>query len=200
VPDPVAFGADTIDATQTKDARVLLFSIASGTQSWASNDVDFRCDPPLSERTALCVQPRALTWRSPPPAVVAGGAYGPLPFWMSALLDVRDARVIDVELELLRFSRALSSRGFSPSIIEGVTEKNESVEILGRSGEDAIVAVGLAAAPPYAQPYSDAAPWTFDGEPRVIPLLGGARVTIAVHTFGNIAQGKRRTAVFRHSL
>jgi hypothetical protein len=203
VPDP-AIVSTTIEAAQSKDARVLVFSTATK-ESFASNEADFRCAPALAEPDSLCVQPRALTWRAPPPGVVCGAALGPLPFWMSALADAHDAAAVDAELALIGFARKMSQRGFSPSVIEGVTERDGSVEVLGRSGDDAIVAVGLWPVPPYIHPWSDDAPWTFDDEPRVIPLAQGkgARVSLPVPRIVNGASvpvEKRRTVVFRHTV
>ena len=216
VPDPVAIGAQTIVASATKDVRVLVFSSAEKI-TFASNEADFRCDPPLEAGDALCVQAHALTWHEPPPrsdgtTVACGAAYGPLPYWMSALADVRDAvggsaaggtprseKLVDAELELVGFARRMAARGFVPGVIEGVTERKDSVEILGRSGDDAIVAVGLWPAQPFIHPYGEGEPWTLDGEPRVIPLAGGVRVTLKVPEGSAVPIEARRTVVFRHS-
>ena len=183
---------------------MLVFSTATK-ESFASSEADFRCAPALGETDALCVQLRALTWRAPPPGVVCGAAYGPLPFWMSALADLHDAATVDAELALVGFARKMSQRGFSPSVIEGVTEREGSVEIVGRSGDDAIVAVGLWPVAPYIHPWSDDVPWTLDDEPRVIPLAQGtgARVSLPVPRIMNAASvpvEKRRTVVFRHAV
>lgn len=202
VPDPTAVACQTIEAAQAKDARVFVFSSATH-ESFTSSEADFRCAPALGEPDALCVELRALTWHAPPPGVVCGAAYGSLPFWMSALAESHDAAAVDAELALVGFARKMSQRGFSPSVIEGVTERESSVEILGRSGDDAIVAVGLWPVAPYIHPYSDDAPWTFDDEPRVIPLAGGARVSLPVPKITNGATmpvEKRRTVVFRHAV
>lgn len=198
VPDPTATGCQTIEIAQTKDARVLVFSSATK-ETFTSSEADFRCAPALGEPDALCVQLRALTWHAPPPGVVCGAAFGPLPFWMSALADAHDAASVDAELALVSFARKMSQRGFSPSVIEGVTERENSVEVLGRSGDDAIVAVGLWPVAPYIHPYSDDVPWTLDEEPRVIPLAGGARVSLPVKNT-TVPAAKRRTVVFRHAV
>jgi hypothetical protein len=199
VPDPVVVGSQTIEAAQTKDVRVLVFSTATQ-ESFTSSEADFRCAPALGEPDALCVQLRALTWRPPPPGVVCGAAYGALPFWMSALAESHEPAAVDAELALVGFSRRMSARGFSPGVIEGVTERADSVEILGRSGDDAIVAVGLRPIAPYIHPYSDEVPWTIDdAEPRIIPLAGGARVSLPVKN-AQVPVEKRRTVVFRRQL
>ncbi len=146
------------------------------------------------------MQARALAWHAPPPtgdkSAVCAAAYGVLPYWMSAIADAHDA--VDTELSLVTLARKLAARGFSPSVIEGVTEKPDSVEILGRSDDDAIVAVGLWPAPPFAHPYTDGAEWTLEGEPHVITVKRGERVSLPVNA-PNVALAKRRTVVFRHS-
>jgi len=197
VPDPTAIGSQTIAAAATKDARMLAFSSAVS-DTFTSNEADFRCDPPLLAGDAVCVQARALTWHEPPPGVVCGAAYGPLPYWMSALADVHDAQVVDAELALVGFARRMSARGFAPTVIEGVTEREDSVEVLGRSGDDAIVAVGLWPAPPYVRPYGEPT-WTLEGEPTVVPLSGGVRVAFHFRDRGSVPLAARRTVVFRHS-
>lgn len=206
VPDPVATGCETIDAPRAKDARVFLFSSA-GPETFQASELDYRCAPSLGEPESLCVEARALVWRAPPPngdkSAVCAAAYGPLPYWMSAIADVHDAAALDAELALVGFARRLAARGFAPSVIEGVTEKRDAVEILGRSGDDAVVAVGLWPAPPFVHPYPADVAWTIDsGEPHVIPMTGGERVSLAVHApqfAANVSPDKRRTVVFRHS-
>ncbi len=203
VPDPTSAGCESIDPARTKTARVLLF--ASDGPTFSTTDLDVRCAPSLGAPESLCVQARALAWRAPPPksaseAGTCAVAYGPLPYWMSAVSEIRDAsaELLDEELALIAFARKLTARGFVPGILEGITEKSDSVEILGRSGDDAIVAVGLWPLAPFVHPYTDGAAWTLDTEPRVIAVKGGERVTLHVPN-GNVPIDKRRTVVFRHS-
>jgi hypothetical protein len=192
VPDPTVMGSPTIDA---KDARVLSFSGVG----FATSDLDFRCAPGLEKPDALCVQQHALVWRAPPATVPCGAAFGPLPYWMGVFADLRDARVLDVELSLLALSRQLTAIGFFPGVIEGITEKADTVEILGRSGDDAIVAVGLWPAPPFAVPYTDGPRWTLDDAPRVIAVSPGARISLHLPAGLSAPQpSTRRTVVFRH--
>jgi hypothetical protein len=200
VPDPTVMAS----AADAKDARVLLFS----GEGFTTSDLDFRCAPGFGEPEALCVQQHGLVWRTPPPEAAVGAAFGPLPYWMGVLGDVRDPRVLDVELALLSVSRRLSALGFFPGIIEGVTEKTDSVEVLGRSGDDAIVAVGLWPAPPFAVPYTDGPLWTLDTPARVIPVSAGARISLPLPQGQGQGQGQgwkppqaatRRTVVFRHA-
>jgi hypothetical protein len=198
VPDPTAVGAQTIEAAQAKDARVLVFSTPTA-ETFASTEADFRCSPSLELHDALCVQARALTWHEPPPGVAAAAAYGPLPYWMTVLAESQDPRAIDAELAMIGFARRMSARGFTPGVIEGVTERKDSVEILGRSGDDAVVAVGLWPEAPFIHPYGGARPWTLDGEPHVERLAGGVRVSFPLRTRSTIPLDRRRTVVFRRS-
>jgi hypothetical protein len=199
VPDPTVVSGQTIEAVQAKDARVLVFSLGAG-EPFTSGDLDVRCEPALGQPESVCVQPRALTWRPPAPTgPSASAAYGPLPYWMSVLDDVHDARVLEVEMTLLALSRRLGALGFAPGVIEGITEKATTVEILGRSGDDAVIAVGLVPAPPFATPYTDGPAWKLDGEPRVIPVVAGARISLPVGLGAQFAPASRRTVVFRHS-
>jgi hypothetical protein len=205
VPDPVGIGAQTIDAAQAKDARVLVFSVA-GHDRFTTDDLDVRCYPALRDPEALCVQARATTWHAPPPdpkaspdQTAVAAAYGPLPYWMSLLGDSHDPRVVDVELALVTFARRMSALGFTPGVIEGVTEKTSTVDILGRSGDDAVVAVGLWPSAPYAHPYTSGRAWKLDGEPEVIPLVAGARVSLDVAEGSRFTPASRRTVVFRHA-
>ncbi len=195
VADPVTQPLEAIDARKTRDVRVLVFSIA-GQDGWTTDDLDVRCSPALGAAESLCVQPRALDWHPPPPSAICGAALGPLPYWMSALTD---AHAIDAELALMAFARRMTARGFSPGVIEGITEKADSVDILGRSGDDAIIAVGLWPVAPFIHPYADegSAPWTLDGEPHVMHIAAGERVSLPVHSAAAIAPEKRRTVVFR---
>ncbi len=195
VPNPAVMGAPA----DAKDARVLLFS----GDGFTTSDLDYRCAPGLGQPESLCVQQHGIVWRAPPPAPTWGAAFGPLPYWMGVLTDVRNPHVLDVELSLLALSRRLFALGFFPGVIEGVTEKTDSVEVLGRSGDDAIVAVGLWPAPPYAVPYTDGPRWTLDGGPaRTMPVSAGARISLPLPQGQGLKAPQaatRRTVVFRHA-
>jgi len=205
VPDPASVNGMAIEGPQAEAARVVAFSVG-GTGSFvpdAMGAAAFECAPPLSDHTpdTVCVQTRGQSWRPPPVEVASGAAFGPLPFWMSAIQSVTDPARTGVELALVRLARRLTARGFEPTIIEGITEKATNVDILGRSGEDAIVAVGLWPAPPYAHPYSDGPAWSLADEPRVVPLKGGERVRLPVTAKGMpVPLEQRRTVVFRHAI
>ncbi len=203
VPDPKVRVADALLVAQAADARVLAFSIAGGRAYVPTDapDAFFLCAPPMSAATpdTVCVQSRAMDWHLPGPDVIGGVAYGPLPFWMGALAGEKDPEVLGPEMQLLALSRALSRRGFDPTIIEGVTERPDGVEILGRSGEDAVVAVAVWPARPWVRPYTDGPSWELDGGPRVVPLAGGQRVVLHTDVRAPVGLDARRTVVFRHA-
>ena len=73
------------------------------------------------------------------------------------------------------------------------------MRVVGRAGEDAIVAVGLGPKPPWAFPYSDAVPWDLGDEPRVVALQPGLAVKLTSTPPPNAPIEKRRTIVFRHA-
>lgn len=164
-------------------------------------DVSFACEPAGTDALeSLCVESAALTWKPHGSLSASGVAYGPLPFWLGALdaATTRDATA--AKLAMLRLARRLVARGFDPTIIEGITEKPRGVEVLGRSGEDAIIAVGLWPAPPFVVPYSRGAAWSLDDEsPPSIPIQGGARVSLDAPIAPTAAEKVRRTVVFRHA-
>lgn len=201
VPDVVLSEDGSILKSASADARVVSLS-TSGAPSFepdSASDAFFLCAPPLGAATRqnLCVQTAAQGWHPPPAHVAAGAAYGPLPYWLSAWSKSRDPVVVHFTLALIALARRLESLGFEPTIIEGVTEEPTGASVIGRGGDDAIVAVGVWPAPPWAAPYGDP-PWTVDGEPRVVPLAGGQRVRLPAHVRTAAPLGARRTVVFRH--
>lgn len=203
VPEVSAAADGSILKSASADARVVSLS-AGGDKTFepdSTSDAFFLCAPPLgaATRQTVCVQTAAQAWHPPPPDVPAGAAFGPLPVWLAAWSKSRDPDVVRHQLSMIGLARRLSSLGYEPTIIEGVTEEDGGVSVVGRSGEDAIVAVGVWPAPPWMDPYGDPA-WDVDGEPRVVPLAGGQRVRLWAHTRTAAPVGARRTVVFRHAL
>jgi hypothetical protein len=166
----------------------------------ASSAAYFLCSPPLHAgvREVLCVQNAPQAWHAPGPDVPAGAAYGSLPPWMSAIASIKDPDVVPLELALLELAIRLSARGFEATVIEGITETDDGVTVLGRGGEDAIVAVGIWPAAPWVEPYGEPA-WTITKEPTVLPLLGGTRVHLRARDKTTAPLAQRRTVVFRHA-
>ncbi len=212
VPDPVSVQG-ALRKEVSPNARVLSFVGRAGGHGSpdeignaptydadAVADVSFACAPPGTDALeSLCVQSAPLTWKPHGALSAAGVAYGPLPFWMGALdaATSRDATV--AKLVVLRLAQHLTSRGFDPTIIEGVTERPKGVEILGRSGEDAIVAVGLWPSAPWVVPYSHGVAWSLDDDPPSIPIQGGTRLVLDAPVTPTAPEKSRRTVVFRHA-
>src|SRR5690606_25106116 len=120
-----------------------------------------------------------------------------LPFWLFALEGVSEPAALKLETQLVSLARRLRRDGFEATTIEAVTELDHGAEILGRAGEDAFVAIGLAPHAPWVFPYSDGPAWTIDGEPRVVPIRPLERVTVRATTRKLPPKATRRTVVFR---
>jgi hypothetical protein len=83
-------------------------------------------------------------------------------------------------------------------MFSGVTELTAGrIVVLGRARDDAVVAVEIAKVAPWVMPYSDAAPWTLEGDPREVPLAPGGRVTLTASPHPEAEAKQRRTIVFR---
>ena len=204
VPDPKSVPSGALLGSQAPDARVVALSVKGGRMYVADGDADaaFHCEPTMRPEApeTICIQTKAQSWHLPTPDTVGAIAYGPLPFWMSGHGSVKSADVLAPELDLLSLARRLSARGFEPTIIEGITERPNGVEILGRSAEDAVVAVGVWPAPPWVYAYTDGPPWNLEDEPHMVPLRGGNKVLLVAKTLPGVAPAQRRTVVFRHAV
>lgn len=209
VPD-TAIASGPIQASASKGARVIALSVGAplvpdprGERSWnpdIGTDVYFLCSPELGAgvKDTVCVQNGPQTWHAPGPDMPSGAAYGALPAWMNAWSKLRDPDIVKLELDLLGLAMRLSALGYEATIIEGITEDETGVSILGCAGEDNIVAVGIWPAAPWVEPYGDPA-WTIDGNPSTVPSVGGKRVHLDARDKTTAPVGQRRTVVFRHS-
>lgn len=160
------------------------------------------CAPPLDEhmRHGTCVFSGSQKWRTEGGADAVGGlARAKLPFWLFAMQTASDPSALKGMTQLLTLARHLARDGFSPTTLEAVTELPHGTEVLGRAGEDAIVAVGIAPAEPYVYALSDGPAWTLDREPRVVALQPLQRVTLSSRGKNLPSKATRRTVVFRRS-
>jgi hypothetical protein len=160
------------------------------------------CEPPLDakdhERETVCASTTPVAWwRKNDTAAAAATA--PLPFWLSSLEGRGEPDAVATIPQLLVIARRLVRDGFEPSTLEGVTELTDGVRVVGRGGEDAIVAIGLSPKPPWAFPYTDGVPWDLGDAPRVIELQPGAAVKLRSTPPSNAPLEKRRTVIFRHA-
>jgi len=157
------------------------------------------CDPPLqAERTSVCAVGAPVSWwrKTEAPAAFA---QAPLPFWLSLLESHHEPDAIARIPELLALARRLFRAGFEPTVLEGVTELNDGVRVVGRAGEDEVVAVGLGPKPPWVFPYTDGIPWDLGDPPRIVALQPGVAVKLAASPPSNAPLEKRRTVVFRRA-
>jgi hypothetical protein len=172
-------------------------------------DLVFYCTPSFEAHApqTVCVETGALKWRRAGWRP-AGAAAAALPFWMQLFEPVQDPEVLKLELSLLALARRLKSQGFEPTILEGIKElRTGDVEILGRAGEDAVVAVALLTRPPWIVPYSDGPDWRLGDDPKVVPLEPGSTATLSTRLGKGLAQPEgadkakstRRTVVFRRA-
>ncbi|HEY1695980.1 MAG TPA: hypothetical protein VGG39_27625 [Polyangiaceae bacterium] len=159
------------------------------------------CDPGLDladERSIVCASAGPVSWwrRGDAPGAVARA---PLPFWLSQLETHHEPDAIARIPELLSLARLLARDGFEPTVLEGVTELPEGVRVVGRAGEDAMVAVGLLPKAPWVIPYTDGVAWDLGDTPRIVALQPGLAVKLVASPPPNSPPDKRRTIVFRRS-
>jgi len=184
-----------------RDARVVALALSAGAiVATDPADAVFACDPPLGKASStsesVCAVAGPISWWRRG-EMTAAAARARLPFWLSTLELHHEPDAIARIPELLALSRRLARDGFEPTTLEGVTELGDGVRVVGRAGEDAVVAVGLGSKRPWAFPYTDAVPWDLGDPPRVVHLEPGQNVKLAASPPPNAPLDKRRTVVFR---
>ncbi len=190
------------------DARMVAVALSTGARLVSDpTGVAFACDPPLGTsagvRESICAQVAPVSWwhRGDPPA---GGARASLPAWLAPLGAHQAPDAVARVPELLTLARHLARDGFEPSLLEGVTELPDGIRVIGRAGEDAVVAIGLNPGPPWTLPYTlpdpVIVPWDLGDPPRVIPLQPGETVKLIATPRSNAPLEKRRTVVFRRAI
>jgi hypothetical protein len=202
IPDGNITTAAAPDVPVDTEARVaaLSFETPSALMPETPPDHYSYCDPPLdaSMREATCVFSSSQKWRTEAGAeAVAGIARAKLPFWLFAMQTTNDPMALKGITQLFKLARRLSREGFSPTTLEALTELPTGVEVLGRTGEDAIVAVGVAPSEPFVYALSDGAPWTLDDAPRIVPVKPLEKVTLTSQLKNLPPKASRRTVIFR---
>jgi hypothetical protein len=184
-------------------ARLTALDLSAGAEAVSEPpSVVVACDPPIhgpsAEHTSVCAVAAPVSWwrKTDAPAAFA---QAPLPFWLSLLDSHHEPDAIARIPELLALARRLLHAGFEPTVLEGVTELNEGVRVVGRAGEDQVVAVGLGPKPPWVFPYTDGLAWDLGDPPRIVALQPGLAVKLASSPPPNAPLEKRRTIVFRHA-
>jgi hypothetical protein len=181
------------------DARVIALALSAGASPISEPEgVVIACDPPLSAGSgeAICAHSAPVSWFNKNDAP-AGVARGTLPFWLSMLEGHRELDAVARIPELLALARRLARDGFEATTLEGITELPDGVRVMGRAGEDAIVAVGLAPKPPWALPYTNGIPWDLGDAPRIVALEPGTTVKLTSSPAPTTPMNARRTVVFR---
>jgi hypothetical protein len=188
---------------ESPDARIVALALSRGTSVAAEPQALVACDPPIGASPGLhesiCAPGAPVSWVKKG-GNGAGEARAPIPFWLSSFEGHREADAVARVVELLSLARQLSRGGFEPTRFEGLTELPHGVRVTGRAGEDAVVAVGLSAKPPWVLPYSDGPPWDLGSPPRVVGLKAGDAVTLTSAQPANTPLSARRTVVFRHAV
>lgn len=156
------------------------------------------CEPMLGTQTteSLCAFSGPVTWRAAPEAM-GGVARAKLPFWLFALQGVDDPAALKVATQLASLARKLKREGFEPTTLEAVTELPKGVEVLGRTGEDAVVAVMLSSTAPYAFPLGDTRRWALGEPPVVVDVQPLSKVVLTSSERKIPPPASRRTVVFR---
>lgn len=200
IPEMLINVTRTPDLTDDPAARIVAIAMSAPSVLNAETEAEVfsYCDPPLGGDTveSLCAFSGKQKWRAQGADASGAIARAQLPFWLFALSPVGDPVALKVESQMITLARRLKHRGYEPTTLEALTELSNGVEILGRSGEDAVVAVAVAPTAPYAFPLSDASPWNLGDEPRAFPLAGMEKITLTTKT-PLPSKATRRTVVFR---
>jgi hypothetical protein len=205
IPAAIINTAATPDVAVDHETRIAALSfetpnaLAPETPSESYSYCDPALDPTMHE--AICVFSGPQKWRTEGAEAVGGLARSKFPFWLYSMQSANDPLALKGITQLLSLARRLGRDGFSPTTLEALTELPNGVEVLGRTGEDAVVAVGVAASEPWVYTLSDDAAqhWTLDGPPRIVPVKPLEKVTLT--TSINIKRlppkAARRTVIFR---
>jgi hypothetical protein len=148
----------------------------------------------------VCAELAPQTWRQTGVLGALGIAQAPLPFWLTIFGGVKDPELPKSLVALLILARRLRGDGFEPTTLAGVVEEPNGVSVIGRAGDDAVVAVGLGPIAPYVFPYSDGAEWQLSGEPRIVELAPGERAVLSSVEAPTAPREQRRTVVFRRAV
>lgn len=202
----LASGVAPVDITLPTDdrpvlhTRVVSLTLVGGHVKPKPDEIDrYACAPSLEPSLpgALCVQSTPLGWETAP-GERAGIAESPLPFWMDLMTRVEDRAGLAAELQLLALSRKLSRQHYEATAREGVLEERDGIEVVGREGDDRIIALGILATAPWVLPYTDGPPWTLTGDPYPVDIASGNHLHLVTVPKVAVPPDVRRTVVFRH--
>lgn len=203
VADVVASPDGTLGATGAQEKRVVAVSREPDAEVIVTSPAGayYLCSPPLDPGVthALCIESAPHSWR-PRGGAKIGVASAPMPFWMSSFAPIHEPDALNGALTLLALARRLGADGFTPTFLGGATETAKGVDVLGRAGEDAIVAVGLQPKAPWLVAYTNGAAWDLAGAPVIVPLAPFAHALLTTTPPPTAPKEVRRTVVFRHAV
>ena len=204
IPEASITTASAPNVPADSDARVAGLSFETPNALVPESPVDLYsyCDPPLDAKMteATCVFSGPQKWRTEGGAEVVGGiARAKLPFWLFTMQSANEPVALKGITQLFALARHLGRDGFAPTTLDALTELPLGVEVLGRMGEDAIVAVGVAGVAPWVYPLTDGPAWTLDEAPRIVALKPLEKVTLSASLTAKLLPPKasRRTVVWR---
>jgi len=204
IPEANITTASAPDIPLDSESRVaaLSFETPNAIVPETGADIYSYCNPPLDAkvRAATCVFSGPQRWRTDAGAETIGGiARARLPFWLFAMQSASDPVALKGMTQLFTLARRLSRDGFTPTTLEAMTELPAGTEVLGRMGEDAIVAVGVIPTEPYVYTLSDGKPWTLDTPPRIVPMKPLEKVILSPTIKTMPPKSARHTVIFRRS-
>ena len=203
IPEAIINTASTPDVAVDKETRIaaLSFESANALAPETPSESYSYCDPALDPtmHEAICVFSGPQKWRTEGAEAVGSIARSRFPFWLYSMQNANDPLALKGITQLLSLARKLRRDGFAPTTLEALTELPTGVEVLGRSGEDAIVGVGVAPSEPWVYPLTDGEPWALDGPPRIVPVKPLEKVTLTTSIAVKLLPPKasRRTVIFR---
>lgn len=203
--DPVIVWPEGAEPQRAIQPRLTALSLIQGGSFLPDPKADAvtSCAPeiaPGSQGQSVCIQSWAQTWRRVGAADKGGMAEAAMPFWLSSWQGVDHPAGLAHAVSLLALARRLHAEGFEPTVLEGVVELKGGIHILGRVGEDAVVAVGVMPRAPWVIPYSEGAPWTLGEDPPVVALPPGDHLLLTSKLANAVPVRERRTIVFRRSV
>lgn len=203
VPDALITIGSAPDVMPDPEARLVTLSLetANALTFDVAADVQAVCAPPLDPATgeAFCAFSGAQKWRSPGTGegAIGGLARSKLPSWLYSMQGVKDRAALTGIMKLLALARLLGRDGFVPTTLEALVERANGVEVLGRTGEDAVVAVGVAPSEPWVYSLTDDSDWSLDGPPQIALVKPLETVTLVSFLKKLPPLATRRTVVFR---
>jgi hypothetical protein len=207
IPEAIITTSSAPDVPRDAEARVAAVSLdtPSALTFEIAPDVHASCAPLLDAKTheSLCVFSGVQKWRSPGggnEAAVGGLARSKLPFWLYTMQAVKDPAALEGITKLFTLARLLSRQGFAPTTLEALVEQPNGVQVLGRTGEDAVVAVGVGPSDPWVYPLTHGAGWDLDGPPQIAMVKPLETVTLITLLKKLPPINSRRTVVFRRQV